>query len=531
MPLDASIIVISFNQFPFEILYSVFRYLDIPDILRIRRVSRYLNAFSHCRGVWSDTYRNAEFVRPPGPFPSQCARDLEDALVPSFRVHHSLSQDTGTTQGEKPTIKLREIRYTGVDLRVSLIFGRFLFIALSEEIRCYDLSIDLFDSSSGATIVYRSAGGSLRSFHCVSAIDVEGRPFACAVLSEVTQAGFSTLETTQISIYLVNVDNPSEVTLDLLHQVEYPVFDIDVVNLGPRVIVIRGQVPSPDMDPDWHLIALDVNTRTHFSLPSFTRSTWEADSRANSETLEWTAIEDTLTPPTSISTLTHLLVARSFYAQATGWNTFLQAFTLPLPNDTHHHRPALLSSPLLNPSHQGIIRGINMRDSILLQDAILDLSTQDVFITLRVHAFEPSRPHSPVSKYGFLRLAASPSTSHTSHAFDCGVGLGAVAFNLLGSLGQFSRTPFLHPSFNGAGRVFYTLEPGSNGIVAGLEYDVRGGGAQSPDEHVAKVVEHPSILRFSTPRTLLDYDPYSGRLCLQLTMGKYRVIEILDLAV
>jgi hypothetical protein len=153
----------------------------------ILQVSRYLNGISHCRDVWSDAYRKAEFVRPPGPFLSQSAHDLEDALVSSSRVDRNLRNDGGTAQRERPTLKLREIRYTGVDIGANLVFGRFLFIALTEEVRCYDLNLDALDSNSGASIIYRSTGGTLRSFHCVSAIDIEGRPFACAVLSEEMQ--------------------------------------------------------------------------------------------------------------------------------------------------------------------------------------------------------------------------------------------------------------------------------------------------------------------------------------------------------
>lgn len=199
---------LSFNQLPLEILLGIFRYLDIPDILRIRRVrdtfrvrraqvqatlqvSRYLNGISRCRDVWTDAYRKADFVRPPGPFLSQSAHDLENALVPSFRVDRNLRHGGGTAQRDIPTLrKLREIRYTGVDLCISLIFGRYLFIALREEVRCYDLNLDAFDSNSGASIIYRSTGGSrLKSCHCASAIDVEGRPFACVVLSEAARAG------------------------------------------------------------------------------------------------------------------------------------------------------------------------------------------------------------------------------------------------------------------------------------------------------------------------------------------------------
>lgn len=164
------------------------------------QVCQYLNGVSHSRDVWSDAYRKAHFVRPPGPFPSQSTHDLENALVPSFRSDRNLRHDGGTAQQETSTIKLREIRYTGVALRVSLVLRRFLLVALSEEVRCYDLNLDAFDSNSGASIIYRPTGGTLKSFHCVSAIDVEGRPFTCVVLGEAIRpgTGFSAQETTQM---------------------------------------------------------------------------------------------------------------------------------------------------------------------------------------------------------------------------------------------------------------------------------------------------------------------------------------------
>lgn len=310
-------------------------------------------------------------------------------------------------------------------------------------------------------------------------------------------------------------------TLDLLHQFEHNEFNIRSVDLGPRVIVVQGRAPHDG----WRVVALDVHARTQFLLPSLTDMAREADevgivvhashstqcSTSMTQASEWTA----MTPLKSISTSSHLILARSLYTLAAGWSTFFQAFALPLPNSHEHLRFTPLSH-----SHRGIIPGMNVRDVVLLHDAILDPSTQDTLITIRVHAFEPSRPHVALSKYGTLRLGKSRSRNE----------VGTIAFQLVGSLGQLSRTPFFHPSFNGIGRAFYTLEPSSFGIIAALEYDVRTDGTRA-DEAVAKVVEYPSVIRFQTLRTLSDYDPYSGRICLQSSMAKYRVIEILDLAV
>lgn len=169
------------------------------------QVSRYMNAVSHCRDVWTETYRRADFIRPPGPFLSQSARDLERALVPSFRLDWKL-RHAGTT---KQTFKPREIRYTGTVISARLVFGRFLLIASSEQVRCYDLNVDACNGKSDARIVYRSTGGTLKSFHCVSATDVEGRSFACVVLMEPIQEG------EQSRMWALTVDATQRPTLTL----------------------------------------------------------------------------------------------------------------------------------------------------------------------------------------------------------------------------------------------------------------------------------------------------------------------------
>ncbi|KAF8556469.1 hypothetical protein OG21DRAFT_1506574 [Imleria badia] len=484
---------LSLIQLPIEILHGICYYLDIPDILRLRRVSRYLHRVSHDRDIWSDAYRNAEFFHPPGPFLSQSAHDLENVLISSFRVDRNIRWGGRTAQEERSILKLRvkEVLCTGLHPCVSLVFGRFLLIAFSEEIHCHDLNLDVFNSNSGASIIYRSTGVTVRSFHCVSAIDIEGRPFACVVLNEATEWA----SPGKISIYSLNLGDESDMTLDLLHQFEYSVFNIDAVDLGPRVIVIQGY----DSDAHRFLVALDVHARIQYLLPSYTHATWDATE---------------ITLSKAFPTSTHLLLAQSFYTRAAGWSTFFQAFALPLP-DAHRRLTSTLTS--ISPSHRGIIPGINVRETVLLHDSILDPPTQDVFIAIRVHAFEPARPLP--SKHGIVHL-------HTSRDHE----VGTIAFELLGSLGQFSQTPFLHPSFDGTGRVFYALESGSYGIVSALEYDLHASSGDD-DELEAKITEHPCVLRTSTPRTLLDYDPYFGRICLQSGVGsQHSMIEVFDLA-
>ncbi|KAF8433206.1 hypothetical protein L210DRAFT_3556659 [Boletus edulis BED1] len=479
----SNLTALSLDQLPLDVLHVIFYHIDIPDILQVRRVSRHLNEATHYRKIWADAYRTAEFVRPPGPFPSHSMQDLEKALITSFRIHQNLSHSGGTAHAERSTFKSREFRYNDRVLSASLVFG----------LHCYDLSLD---EASGARIIYRPTHGILRSFYCTSAIDVEGRPFACATLSEGTE------ETSRISVYLLNVGEQSELTLDLLHQFEYSTFVIDAVDLGPRVIAIQGVV-GPDFVVDWRLIVLDVHTRTQFLLPSFTLA---------SQTKMTELGFDICDTPICISTSTHLVLANSFYTIAAGWYTFFQAFALPTP---HTHCHLTLASTPLTPSHQGVIPGIQVGETEpLLHDAVLDSSTQDVLITIG-----SPRSRIPLPGYGTLRL----STTHVSRDHE----VGTIAFQ---PLGFFNHPPYLRhrPCFSGTSRVFYLTENGSDRFVAAFEYDLFGqsySGATTATRYLP-------TLRFPNARAqasvIDDYDPYTGQLlCRQITVDG-SVIEVFD---
>lgn len=51
-------------------------------------------------------------------------------------------------------------------------------------------------------------------------------------------------------------------------------FDIDAVDLGPRVISIRGRV-GRELETDKCLVAFDVHTCSQFLLPPLTDRLWE----------------------------------------------------------------------------------------------------------------------------------------------------------------------------------------------------------------------------------------------------------------
>ena len=195
-------VTLTLDQLPLEVLHRVFCYLDVLDLVRIRsvgdtsciqfrlsptilQVSRYLNDASYCRSVWSDVYRSANFVRPPGPFPSQSAHDLEHTLIASCRIDLNFRRRHGSSAAEwerpRPT---RRIRYNGMDVGVILVFGRFLLVAFKDYIQCCTLNLRKLHARS----IHRSSGGALSHFDCLSAVDGEGRQFACVIFNEEMEA-------------------------------------------------------------------------------------------------------------------------------------------------------------------------------------------------------------------------------------------------------------------------------------------------------------------------------------------------------
>ncbi|KAF8449463.1 hypothetical protein L210DRAFT_583703 [Boletus edulis BED1] len=238
------------------------------------------------------------------------------------------------------------------------------------------------------------------------------------------------------------------------------------------------------------------------------------------------AIEEFISS-SSISTSTHVLMAISFYGSTAGWRTFFQAFALP-PLHPHNNSIPTPTPTAIGPSHRGLAPGIKLSYTVLLQDAVIDPTTQDVLIAIRVHMFEPSQPRTPLSKHGVLRLSAVDSSS--DHP------IGTITFQPLGPF-IHPRIALDHPSFTGTSRVFYMrLKRGWRYVISTLEYDVRArahGNRNGDDDgaHEAKVVEYPDILRLPTKQILFDYDPYSGRICLLSDMEQHSVIEVLSFGV
>ena len=153
-------------------------------------------------------------------------------------------------------------------------------------------------------------------------------------------------------------------------------------------------------------------------------------------------------------------------------------------------------------AHTGTFPGF-LAGSVLLHDTILGPSTQDVLITIQANVPFPSGPGSGFS-CRLLRLGKSHQDE----------------------VGLVCRNEFIHCSPSGVGRAFYVRGPTT---LAALECDVHADG-HSGEAPEVKVKEYPSILQLPNRREVLDYDPYSGRICLRHGAAKDGVTEVLDLA-
>ena len=125
---------------------------QVPPVLisiNHSQVSRKFQHLTHERSVWVTAYRQATILRPPGPFQSQSAQDLEQNLKMSLRLETNLTSPSPRPVSHR-TIENRPER-------MKLVMGRYLIVA-GETLRCYDL--DLRDDAFAQPIaVYNIRSG------------------------------------------------------------------------------------------------------------------------------------------------------------------------------------------------------------------------------------------------------------------------------------------------------------------------------------------------------------------------------------
>ncbi|TFK40777.1 hypothetical protein BDQ12DRAFT_721394 [Crucibulum laeve] len=125
------------DSFPDDILYEILSRLPVLDIIRLRRVcKRILNA-SYERCIWLNVYRNSDFLLPDGPFPSQCARELEKLLVRAALVRRGWASPSSSVPFTSNRTFPRELPLYG--FTASVIAGRYFMLAEIDGLRWFDL--------------------------------------------------------------------------------------------------------------------------------------------------------------------------------------------------------------------------------------------------------------------------------------------------------------------------------------------------------------------------------------------------------
>lgn len=98
------------------------------------QVSKHLRRISHARTVWAEAYQNSTVLRPPGPLVSQSAEDLENLLT-----HASKLDANWTSRSPRPISHRTLADDLRVPLCMKLVLGRYLLVAHSAGLACYDL--------------------------------------------------------------------------------------------------------------------------------------------------------------------------------------------------------------------------------------------------------------------------------------------------------------------------------------------------------------------------------------------------------
>ncbi|KAJ7235542.1 hypothetical protein C8J57DRAFT_142030 [Mycena rebaudengoi] len=177
---------------PDDLVLEVLGQLKVPQIIRMRRVSRHLRILTYERALWADVYRRSNLLLAPGPSSSQSSEELEGILVQAAKLDTAWKSFShpGSAQCRRLEPGFRIGSRTELHPKaITLVIGRFLLVCeRSSGIRCYDLDSDTWDTPA-ATYIQPDIGGGMGGFMSIQHqvdLDVESEAFVCFAQSSIS---------------------------------------------------------------------------------------------------------------------------------------------------------------------------------------------------------------------------------------------------------------------------------------------------------------------------------------------------------
>jgi len=194
-------------ELPFDVLLQIAEYLDVQDVLRIRKASKRLFELSRERALWNSLYRACRYTRPLGPHPSQTRETLESILIRTLTVHHGMFHRTEPIRSR--TVSVSE------DSEALEFCGRWVFMRNEERVDCLDLSKHSSEHEEPRKYIVWEAdkrgGFELLAMDCLDIVAHDGHKHTVVVLDH--RARGPPAERAEVIILEIHFDEDSELGL------------------------------------------------------------------------------------------------------------------------------------------------------------------------------------------------------------------------------------------------------------------------------------------------------------------------------
>ncbi|KIJ66328.1 hypothetical protein HYDPIDRAFT_186734 [Hydnomerulius pinastri MD-312] len=333
---------------PLDVLYRIFCFLSVLDVVRLRMVCKSLHHATFARTVWSSLYYSSPLPRPPGPFTTQSTTFLMSTLIRSARVERNWakgvkvgrilgrnaedwteSQLAECVQNAPKTVSRMLLQWKEDEVRdhlFGLVRGRWLLFVQRDIVKSCDL--DAGAGLSSPVDIYRPSGSAIASLQCVENTTPRGLCVTWALTTE--HIGVPPSSATVVKIFRIESRNTcspvsrdddssgqsdSLSRFDLVHT--HPVIG-NVTQItaaaGPRALVVSVGT-SNSSGHRGAILCLDNETCSLYNVFSATPPLYSD-----------------LTTISLVPATTHLFVIRSFNRRddPQGENcTVIEAFALP----------------------------------------------------------------------------------------------------------------------------------------------------------------------------------------------------------